>query len=280
MRKRGAWVSCVLLLVASGCSSLRRGDVDHRLEGMASWYGQEYAGRTTANGEIFDPMSLTAAHRSLPFGTVVRVRNQANGKIVQVRINDRGPFIENRIIDLSYAAAVEIGMVNAGVAPVRVEVVRIGAGEREPPAPTVVTIPQGGTRTAPVVVEPAPPVVDFPLPAETVAEPVIIEDEVVLTEEIFEPAPVVPPRPAITPAPKSPAPSQGRFAVQVGAFSLEANASSLAAELRSKGERVYVERDGNLYKVRIGRFESRIDAIEARERLDATGYSTLMLTLD
>jgi len=81
--------------------------------GMASWYGREFAGRRTANGERFDPSSYTAAHRTLPFGTRVRVTSAA-GKSVVVRINDRGPFHGGRVIDLSQAAAAELGIVRAG----------------------------------------------------------------------------------------------------------------------------------------------------------------------
>jgi rare lipoprotein A len=90
-------------------------------EGQASFYGAGFAGRPTANGERFDPTEMTAAHRTLPFGTRVRVTNVRNGQDVIVRINDRGPFHGNRIIDLSRAAASEIGMVSSGVARVRIE---------------------------------------------------------------------------------------------------------------------------------------------------------------
>ncbi len=92
-------------------------------EGMASWYGPGFAGRTTSNGEVFDPTQLTAAHRTLPFGTRVQVTNLENGASIVVRINDRGPFKAGRIIDLSRAAADGIGMLRSGVARVRVEVV-------------------------------------------------------------------------------------------------------------------------------------------------------------
>lgn len=91
-------------------------------QGMASWYGPGFHGRRTANGERFNQNAMTAAHRTLPFGTRVRVTNKNNGRSVTVRINDRGPFIRGRIIDLSIGAAGRIGMVNSGVAPVRVEV--------------------------------------------------------------------------------------------------------------------------------------------------------------
>ncbi|MBI3474079.1 MAG: septal ring lytic transglycosylase RlpA family protein [Candidatus Solibacter usitatus] len=91
--------------------------------GVASWYGHPYHGRQAASGEIYDMDQLTAAHRTLPFGTWVRVENLDNGKSVEVRINDRGPFVEGRIIDLSRAAAEAIGMVGPGTAKVRLEVI-------------------------------------------------------------------------------------------------------------------------------------------------------------
>ncbi|MGB6482518.1 MAG: septal ring lytic transglycosylase RlpA family protein [Candidatus Acidiferrales bacterium] len=92
-------------------------------EGVASWYGVPFNGRRTSNGEVYDMYQLTAAHRTLPFNAVVRVTNLANGKEVNVRINDRGPFVANRVIDLSYSAAEAIGMVGPGTAEVRLDVV-------------------------------------------------------------------------------------------------------------------------------------------------------------
>jgi rare lipoprotein A len=83
-------------------------------QGMASYYGSEFAGRRTASGERFDPGQLTAAHRTLPFGSKVRVTNPANGRSVVVRINDRGPFTRGRLIDVSRAAAVQLGLIGPG----------------------------------------------------------------------------------------------------------------------------------------------------------------------
>jgi rare lipoprotein A len=91
-------------------------------EGNASWYGEPFHGRHASNGEIYDMYKLTAAHRTLPFETMVRVTNLNNGKSTVVRITDRGPFVDNRIIDLSLAAAREVDSVGAGVVPVHVEV--------------------------------------------------------------------------------------------------------------------------------------------------------------
>jgi rare lipoprotein A (peptidoglycan hydrolase) len=97
-------------------------------EGLASWYGPGFAGRRTASGEVFDPAQLTAAHRTLPFGTRVRVTHLDNGRSVEVRITDRGPFKPDRIIDLSRGAGEAIGMLRSGVARVRVEPLDPGIG--------------------------------------------------------------------------------------------------------------------------------------------------------
>ena len=89
-------------------------------EGMASWYGKDFHGKQTSNGEIYNMYSKTAAHKTLPFGTLVKVENLSNQKEIIVRINDRGPFIKNRIIDLSYSAGKQIGLVSPGTAKVRI----------------------------------------------------------------------------------------------------------------------------------------------------------------
>lgn len=98
--------------------------LDHRgfqQQGIASWYGKKFNGRKTSNGEIYDMYAMTAAHKTLPLGVDVRVTNLANGRSAVVRVNDRGPFVAGRIIDLSYSAARKLGIVEAGTAPVRVE---------------------------------------------------------------------------------------------------------------------------------------------------------------
>jgi rare lipoprotein A len=107
-------------------------------KGEASWYGHPYHGRRTASGERYDMHQLTAAHRTLPFDTWVVVTRRDNGRSVEVRVNDRGPFIRGRVIDLSFAAARRIGLDVDGVAPVSVEVVgRRRPSEHEPPSPAV-----------------------------------------------------------------------------------------------------------------------------------------------
>lgn len=90
--------------------------------GQASWYGDGFYGNRTANGEIYRPGTMTAAHKSLPFGTRVRVTNLNNSRSVVVRINDRGPYVGGRIIDLSETAAASLGIINSGVAPVKIQV--------------------------------------------------------------------------------------------------------------------------------------------------------------
>ena len=92
--------------------------------GVASYYGKKFHGRKTANGEVFNMYKLTAAHRVLPLGTYVKVTNLQNGRWVEVKVNDRGPFIEGRILDLSFAAALELEMVEQGTAKVMIEITR------------------------------------------------------------------------------------------------------------------------------------------------------------
>jgi len=107
---------------------------DHRgfvQEGIASWYGRKFHGRRTSNGEIYDMYAMTAAHKTLPLGVYVRVTNKRNGRQAVVRINDRGPFVAGRIIDLSYAAARRLDIVGAGTAPVRIEALGYRADGRD-----------------------------------------------------------------------------------------------------------------------------------------------------
>ena len=96
----------------------------HEETGLASWYGEPYDGRRTASGEIYDMSQMTAAHQTLPFGTWLLVENLGNGRSAIVRVNDRGPFIEGRIIDLSYGAAKELDMLRAGIQEVECTVIR------------------------------------------------------------------------------------------------------------------------------------------------------------
>src|SRR5881398_2189841 len=119
------WVA-LWLVGAAGCAAVRAPappPISNGVQvGVASWYGPGFHGNRTANGEIYDQYELTAAHPSLPLGTRVMVTNLENGRAVQVRVNDRGPFVDGRAIDLSYAAARTIGMLGPGTVRVRIEV--------------------------------------------------------------------------------------------------------------------------------------------------------------
>jgi rare lipoprotein A len=121
-----------LCLALGACSWVPKGDVQLDVgikdRGVASWYGEQFHGRQAANGEIFDMEGLTAAHRTIPLGSVVRVVNLSNGRHLHVRVTDRGPYEKGRILDLSHGAAVLLGMERDGVAHVQIEVV----GERRP----------------------------------------------------------------------------------------------------------------------------------------------------
>ena len=135
MVKRSGTIIVLAVILASGCAhqepratapppkpaeTVERGKTE---KGLASWYGEPYHGRRTASGEIYDMHEMTAAHRTMDFGTVVKVTRRDTGADAKVRVNDRGPFIKGRIIDLSYAAAKKIGLDIDGVAPVKVVVV-------------------------------------------------------------------------------------------------------------------------------------------------------------
>lgn len=301
----------VLLLATAflgGCVSTRapKAGPGSEMRGNASWYGQEFAGRTTANGEIFDPMLLTAAHRTLPFGTILEVKNPKTGQTVKVRVNDRGPFIGDRIIDLSYAAAEQLGLIEAGVGPVELTVLKVGAGDHEPPAPYVVTAGSVAPKPAPKPADvSAPPPVPFPLPPSAAPAPaaekpfaVAIQEErggvdvrkqvapdgrTIETVPTGEPSPqpapppAAPPTPARTEMPSAPPPAAGTFVVQLGAFREEKNANELRDRVAAVIDRVTVAPNDSLYRVRVGPYATRTAAIDAREKLENAGFSGIVM---
>ena len=133
--------------------------------GVASWYGAQHHGKRTASGELFDMNQLTAAHRSLPFGTRLRVTNRDNNQSTEVRINDRGPFVKGRILDVSYAAARQLGALGSGTFPVRLRVValpttRADATPRNPLVTSLVSLPS--LLTQPSRLPPSPPAFNRP----------------------------------------------------------------------------------------------------------------------
>lgn len=268
--------------------------------GTAGWVGQEFAGRTTANGEIFDPMLMTASHRTLPFGTLLDVHNAKTGQTVRVRVNDRGPYVGDRLIDLSYAAAQQIGIAESGGGEIDMTVVKVGRGEREPPAAFNVTVPDNSAVAATPAPTPAPvpaPVQPQPAPAPATVDRIevteqhasgvetrrqvsasgtTIEDVPVKTSPI--PAPATPaPRVTPQPQPRPATPRTGRYVVQVGAFSQEANAKALQRKLKAIGQDSTIDHT-SLYLVRIGPFETRDQAASVRAKLEAAGVSAIITT--
>jgi len=271
--------------------------------GLAGWVGQEFAGRTTANGEIFDPMLMTASHRTLPFGTLLDVHNSKTGQTVRVRVNDRGPYVGDRLIDLSYAAAQQIGIADSGGGEIDMNVVKMGRGDREPPAAFNVTVPD----TSAVAATPTPTPVPVPTPAPAMPQPLpaapATVDSIQVTEQhangtetrrqvaangtTIEDVPVktspLPPSPAPTPRvtpqpqPRAATPRTGRYIVQVGAFSQEANAKSLQKKLANIGQDATIDHT-SLYLVRIGPFETRDQAASVRAKLEAAGISAIITT--
>lgn len=262
------------------------------LQGVASWYGEEFAGRTTANGEIFDPAQLTAAHRTLPFGTVLDVTNPKTQQTVRVRVNDRGPFIGGRIIDLSYAAAQKIGLIEPGIGEVAITLVRMGGGEREPPVPFEATI-AAAPKVVPIVPSPSDAPALEVVPREVVVDRVEVQTErsgVVTRTQVAADGRTLEQVPATGDAAPSaarfdearyarPAPTvrKGQFVVQVGAFSVEANAKSLQERLTAIGQRAWIDRN-DLFRVRLGPFATRDQAVAARSSLEANGISAIIVS--
>src|SRR5258706_7873777 len=177
--------------------------------GVASWYGPDFQGHNTSSGEPYDMYAMTAAHRTLPLPCYARVTNLANGRSVIVRINDRGPFVANRIVDLSYTAALRLDIVRTGTAFVELRTVQPG----EMPAPTAAP----PAASPPAVPEPAAPEPMAPVPA---APALAVADTA----------------PAVTPLEAPTAPPPVALYIQVGAFAEPGNAQRLGEPLRSAGE--------------------------------------------
>jgi len=141
----GAGLVAIGLLMLTGCARTvattppRPPALGSEERGLASWYGYPHHGRRTASGEVYDMRDLTAAHRTLPLGTRLMVTNVDNGQVVEVRINDRGPFTGGRILDLSYGAARVLGAVGSGVIPVKIRVIALPGGDGPPATASTVS---------------------------------------------------------------------------------------------------------------------------------------------
>lgn len=219
-------------------------DPNYLETGEASWYGQEFHGKPTANGERYDMNALTAAHRTLPMPSHVRVTNLENGRSLVLRVNDRGPFAKNRIIDVSRRAAQLLGFETQGVTRVRVQAVARETSPREPLAP-VSNAPQpppsqasGGSR---MDVETAP------LPALSAST------------------------------------SAGRLFIQVGAFGEAANAREAQARAKRFGDASITTIDAQgqpLYRVRIGPMPNVEEADKVLSRIVAEGFTMAMIVVE
>jgi rare lipoprotein A len=224
-----------------------------RQEGIASWYGAEFDGRPTASGEPFNAAGLTAAHPALPFGTVLKVTNKHNNLTVTVRVNDRGPFVAARIIDLSRAAAEVLDMLSTGTAPVIVEAVPAQAAA------------SGGAAAVS-----APPAVPAAAPAA--------------------PAPAVPAPGTPEQAPLSAAggtgiyligsmPPQGSaksYRLQVGAYKIPRNAVDALERLKNAGLNPAYEKNGELYRVVLPGLRAE-DIAPVSEKLKAAGFTQAVI---
>ena len=252
-------------------------DLAYDETGIGSWYGDEFAGRLTANGEIFDPDMVTAAHKTLPMPSVVRVTNLDNGKSLVVRINDRGPFVAGRIIDLSSEAARLIGYRDQGIARVRVQVLAEQTLRLEKLAKdgnfTEITGDVSAMPTVAAVEQPEVSMTATSSSGKTVDSDV--EDDNVSALELLARSRV---GEVITVAP-----IETQIWVQVGAFYAEANASNVLAkvEIVGAGQVSPVDVSGQtLHRVRIGPLSSVEAADRALDGVIGLGFSGARIVVD
>ncbi len=216
-------------------------NVGDQFDGIASWYGPDFHAKKTSNGEIYNMYAMTAAHKTLPMNTVVRVDNLDNGRSTIVRINDRGPFVAGRIIDLSNKAAHEIDMVRKGTARVKVTVLGYNGLIDDKNAPNVNSIEQ----------------------KPEVEKIEVIEDDVVATNINTNigmvSAPITTSKSSSKVSSKSS--SGGKFSIQVGAFSLQAGALKTVDEYKAKfpSKKIEYVENGGIYRVYIRGFSSYDD---------------------
>jgi rare lipoprotein A len=242
----------------------------YREDGLASWYGIDFHGKKTATGEIYDMFSVSAAHKTLPLGTKVRVTNIENGRELELTVNDRGPFVDGRIIDLSYASARLLGMADNGVAKVRVE------GVSDNPAIAAASVKGVTVASAEasarrqkskivertIVEEPARPQAQAKSAAE---RPALVAEAAKPRQTANASAPAKQAAPKAEIAAKT---ESGKYAVQVGAFSQDDNARRVQAKLVQSGYNsakiTRVVRGGKeLLAVQAGAFAEREKAEEA-----------------
>jgi len=228
----------------------------YRATGMASWYGTKFHGRSTANGDEYDLYGMTAAHKTLPIPTYVLVTNLENNRQAVVRVNDRGPFVSNRVIDLSYAAAVKLGYADKGTA--FVEVAAIDVDNWPPRKPELLPEPV----TPPLAPERSPNSSAPNSTAPGMATPAVIDN-------------------AVSPARATPV--GGGFYVQAGAFSHKPSADNLRTRLAAELQQpVEVQASGNpaLFRVRVGPLATRALADQMRSEILSRHISEAARVID
>jgi rare lipoprotein A len=252
---RWGWAAGALaLMTVQACSLVKPVTppvVDGHQRGVASWYGPGFHGRRTANGEVYDQYELTAAHQTLPLGTRVLVTSLTNGRSVEVRINDRGPFIDGRVIDLSYGAARVIDMIGPGVMPVRVEVLD---------TPVLVA-----SRTpTPVVRRPRPAATDIETPGSDAGPRRVRSPTIARRDAAPGPSPA----------------SEGQFALLVATLSDGRKAEHLRSRLAIKFPEAHVSPlDVGVdrhYRVKVGPFPSREAAVARATLVNRYGYPAVI----
>jgi rare lipoprotein A len=230
-------------------------DPDYDRTGVASWYGEPFHGRPTANGEVFDRRVVTAAHPTLPLPSLVRVTNLDNGRELTIRVNDRGPFVGDRIIDLSQEAARQLGFERQGTAPVRVRFVRLDDAEGIPPRPTVRRVREPAAAPS--------------LTAEQRARPEVREAGLQLA---------APPGQAVV---RQVGQCQGRF-IQVGAFAEPTRAERVVAELHAlkvMPVSLWKPPRHRLARVRLGPIADPATASAALNRLKRSGFGEAFIVM-
>ncbi|MCY1647786.1 septal ring lytic transglycosylase RlpA family protein [Caulobacter sp. SL161] len=244
-------------------------DRNYNVVGIGSWYGEQFHNRKTSNGEIFDMNLPSAAHKTLPLPSLVEVTNLDNGRKMILRVNDRGPFVGDRIIDLSKAAADELGYRRQGVARVRVKYVG--------PAPRrALEAPRQYAQAAPPPPPPPRPRT-APRSFEDIQEPPQrVQVLPPRREATWSPAPIQQAAPPINPPDPVFTSSRSAYRVQAGSFSTRENAEKAVRQLTSAGRASIeaVERaTGTLYRVTVAAGDEESAAWTLRERVEALGYS-------
>jgi len=246
--------------------------------GIASWYGEDFHGKSTANGELYDMNALSAAHRTLPLPTIVRVTNLQNGKSILLRVNDRGPYARGRIIDVSKRAADLLGFQRNGTARVRVQYEGRASGsgadvaEGPSPASTIHAAPLSTITSS----ELAPPAGAQASAAPVIASPIVPDAPGPSTSGSGD---VVPDGVVTT----MPVPSATQIWVQLGAFSARSNADRLVSGVLSAGrpQISQVVRNGKpLYRVRFGPYAAVEDADAVLDKVIAAGENGAQIVVE